>query len=190
MHASLPRGPRPPQQIGQFPPVIQTSAPPPIQQTVTAPPKPAQPVATPNIQPPIVTKETAGPPRFTFNQKTEEKSKGPEVQDQIKPFTFSGGPTSTPSRPAGTKFVFKSPEVADKENAKLTEEEKNEQDPDGDAGPHFEPIIPLPDLVEVKTGEEDEETLFNHRGKLYRWNDKQCKDETTSNIRYIISYII
>lgn len=32
----------------------------------------------------------------------------------------------------------------------------------------FKPIIPLPDLVEVKTGEEDEEKLFVHRAKLFR----------------------
>ena len=32
----------------------------------------------------------------------------------------------------------------------------------------FKPIIPLPDLVEVKTGEEEEEKLFGNRAKLYR----------------------
>lgn len=44
---------------------------------------------------------------------------------------------------------------------------------DDDAAPsshdvHFEPAVPLPDLIEVKTGEEDEEKLFSHRAKLYR----------------------
>lgn len=39
---------------------------------------------------------------------------------------------------------------------------------DEDHNPHFEPIIPLPELVEVKTGEEDEETIFVHRAKVYR----------------------
>jgi len=34
--------------------------------------------------------------------------------------------------------------------------------------PHFEPIIPLPELVTVSTGEEDEEVLFKNRGKVYR----------------------
>lgn len=32
----------------------------------------------------------------------------------------------------------------------------------------FKPIIPLPDLVEVKTGEEDEIKVFGHKAKLYR----------------------
>ena len=39
---------------------------------------------------------------------------------------------------------------------------------DEDHNPHFEPIIPLPELVEVKTGEEDEEVIFVHRAKVYR----------------------
>lgn len=34
---------------------------------------------------------------------------------------------------------------------------------------HFEPVIELPDLVEVKTGEEDETVLYAHRAKLYRF---------------------
>lgn len=31
--------------------------------------------------------------------------------------------------------------------------DENDNDPD----PHFEPIVPLPDVIEVRTGEEDEE---------------------------------
>uniref|UniRef100_A0A0N5AEJ4 RanBP2-type domain-containing protein n=1 Tax=Syphacia muris TaxID=451379 RepID=A0A0N5AEJ4_9BILA len=34
---------------------------------------------------------------------------------------------------------------------------------------HFEPVIPLPALVDTKTGEEDEEVLFKSRAKLYRY---------------------
>ncbi|UYV77500.1 RANBP2 [Cordylochernes scorpioides] len=36
--------------------------------------------------------------------------------------------------------------------------------------PHFEPIIPLPDLVEVRTGEEDEVPIFSERAKLFRFD--------------------
>ena len=38
----------------------------------------------------------------------------------------------------------------------------------------FKPIIPLPDLVEVKTGEEDEIKVFGHRAKLYRYATFFC----------------
>lgn len=39
---------------------------------------------------------------------------------------------------------------------------------DDDHDPHFEPIIPLPELVDVKTGEEDEEVIFKYRAKVFR----------------------
>ena len=35
---------------------------------------------------------------------------------------------------------------------------------------HFEPLIPLPEQIEVQTGEEDEELLFSSRAKLYRYD--------------------
>jgi hypothetical protein len=37
-----------------------------------------------------------------------------------------------------------------------------------DHDPHFEPIIPLPELVQVTTGEEDEEELFGQKAKCFR----------------------
>jgi len=35
---------------------------------------------------------------------------------------------------------------------------------------YFKPVIPLPELVEVKTGEEDEEPIYCQRAKLYRYD--------------------
>ena len=54
-------------------------------------------------------------------------------------------------------------------------------------GPHFEPIIPLPDKIDVKTGEEDEEVLFSHRAKLYRFvkEDKQWKERGVGDIKLL-----
>ena len=40
---------------------------------------------------------------------------------------------------------------------------------DAEHDPHFEPIIPLPELIQVSTGEEDEEVIFKHRSKVYRY---------------------
>ena len=34
---------------------------------------------------------------------------------------------------------------------------------------YFEPIIKMPDLVTVTTGEEDEKVIFGHRAKVYRY---------------------
>uniref|UniRef100_A0A673XYN9 RanBD1 domain-containing protein n=1 Tax=Salmo trutta TaxID=8032 RepID=A0A673XYN9_SALTR len=47
-----------------------------------------------------------------------------------------------------------------------------EEDEDG---PHFEPIVPLPDKVDVKTGEEEEEEMFCNRAKLFRF-DAETKE--------------
>ena len=35
---------------------------------------------------------------------------------------------------------------------------------------HFEPLIPLPEQIEVQTGEEEEEVMFSSRAKLYRYD--------------------
>ena len=52
-------------------------------------------------------------------------------------------------------------------------------------GPHFEPVIALPDLVEVKTGEEDETSTFCSRGKLYRWHDGQWKERGLGEMKIL-----
>lgn len=39
---------------------------------------------------------------------------------------------------------------------------------------YFEPLVHL-EKVEVKTGEEDEETLYCHRAKLYRYTKGEWK---------------
>ena len=63
--------------------------------------------------------------------------------------------------------------------------------------PDFKPIIPLPEEVEVKTGEEGEEVLFDQRAKLYRldgseWKErgvgqlKLLKDPNTNRVRLIM----
>jgi len=59
--------------------------------------------------------------------------------------------------------------------SKLFTPQKAEEDGEGgDAEDYepdvqFQPVIPLPELVEVKTGEEDEDILFSERSKLFRY---------------------
>lgn len=45
----------------------------------------------------------------------------------------------------------------------------------------MQPVVPLPDKVEVVTGEEDEELLYTHRAKLFRlvtgeWKERGIGD--------------
>ncbi|XP_069959256.1 E3 SUMO-protein ligase RanBP2 isoform X4 [Cherax quadricarinatus] len=59
---------------------------------------------------------------------------------------------------------------------------------DNDAhDPHFEPVVPMPDLVEVKTGEEDLEVIFSNRGKLYRYDtsSKQWKERGIGDFKIL-----
>lgn len=48
--------------------------------------------------------------------------------------------------------------------------ENDDVDPNHEHDPHFEPIIELPDEIQVSTGEENEEKLFGDRAKLYRYD--------------------
>ncbi|GFY52067.1 e3 SUMO-protein ligase RanBP2 [Trichonephila inaurata madagascariensis] len=52
---------------------------------------------------------------------------------------------------------------------------------------YFEPVIPLPDLIEVKTGEEDEIPIFVHRAKLFRFDakTKQWKERGVGDIKIL-----
>ena len=65
-------------------------------------------------------------------------------------------------------------------------QEKEEQEGDHD-GPHFKPIISLPGKIDVKIGEEDEEVMFSHRSKLYRFvaEEKQWKERGIGDIKLL-----
>lgn len=51
----------------------------------------------------------------------------------------------------------------------------------------FKPVVALPDLVEVKTGEEDMEVLFENRCKLFRYDgdSKEWKERGLGNIKVL-----
>ncbi|XP_026324308.1 E3 SUMO-protein ligase RanBP2-like isoform X2 [Hyposmocoma kahamanoa] len=51
----------------------------------------------------------------------------------------------------------------------------------------FKPVVPLPALIDQKTGEEDETVLFEHRAKLLRFdaNSKEWKERGLGNIKIL-----
>uniref|UniRef100_A0A5S6QPB7 RanBP2-type domain-containing protein n=1 Tax=Trichuris muris TaxID=70415 RepID=A0A5S6QPB7_TRIMR len=60
-----------------------------------------------------------------------------------------------------------------------------EEASDYEADAHYEPVIPLPDLVEVVTGEENEEVLFSERARLYRISAKEYKERGTGQLKIL-----
>uniref|UniRef100_A0A1B0ADY0 RanBD1 domain-containing protein n=1 Tax=Glossina pallidipes TaxID=7398 RepID=A0A1B0ADY0_GLOPL len=50
---------------------------------------------------------------------------------------------------------------------------------------HFTPVIPLPEKIKVKTGEEEEESLYAHRAKLYRFTDGEWKERGIGNVKIL-----
>ncbi|XP_043242100.1 E3 SUMO-protein ligase RanBP2-like [Amphibalanus amphitrite] len=76
-------------------------------------------------------------------------------------FHFSGVKPKSPVKPSRSRDASLNESAGGDDNEYY----------EGDEGEHllFEPVIPLPDKVEVKTGEEEEEVLYSHRAKLYRF---------------------
>ena len=103
--------------------------------------------------------------------------------------------SSLTASPFGKKTLDKSPGLKGAGHGSQlfannkTKDDSEEVEADGNHpdGPHFEPIIPLPDKIDVKTGEEDEEVMFSHRSKLYRFvaEEKQWKERGIGYIKLL-----
>ena len=48
---------------------------------------------------------------------------------------------------------------------------------------HFEPVIELPSVVDIATGEEEDEVLFQHRAKLFRFVNGEWKERGLGDIK-------
>ena len=128
---------------------------------------------------------TKGGFSFTFGSSTPS-SKG---EGSGKPsgfdFTLSTSTESPSSKVAGT------PSKADnsvQEPSSPGDGYYINQDSE-DAHIHFEPVIPLPDKITVKTGEEDEECIFKSRGKLFRFTNSEWKERGIGEIKILRSLL-
>ncbi|CAI5445938.1 unnamed protein product [Caenorhabditis angaria] len=159
------------------------------------------------VPPPVVsipaTKEVVLPPVVIKPPVVEEKPKTvvippavTPVASTIKPFapaatnatpTFSFGGSSNifgkkPEVPAATTTT-PSKSTAGKEDDE--EGDVEEYEPEGD----FKPVIPLPELVDVKTGEEEESVVFNNRAKLYIYANEtsEWKERGTGELKVLLN---
>lgn len=100
------------------------------------------------------------------------------ITSSDSPFTFG-----SPTKSFGFNFATKSPAKSPGGGGGETSEDEVVESEDV----HFSPVIPLPDKIEVKTGEEDEEVLYSHRAKLFRFDTtvKEWKERGLGDIKLL-----
>uniref|UniRef100_A0A674MJC5 E3 SUMO-protein ligase RanBP2 n=1 Tax=Takifugu rubripes TaxID=31033 RepID=A0A674MJC5_TAKRU len=97
-------------------------------------------------------------------------------------FSFSFQPGISPSK-SPTKLNQSRASVGTDDEQDTTQEEERD-------GQYFEPVVPLPDLVEISTGEENEQVVFSHRAKLYRYDKEaaQWKERGIGDLKILQNY--
>ncbi|KAK7153524.1 hypothetical protein R3I94_007032 [Phoxinus phoxinus] len=113
--------------------------------------------------------------------------------DPVAKNLFRFGESST-----GFNFCFqpilspsKSPSKLNQSQASVgTDDEQEASQEEERDGQYFEPVVPLPDLVEVSTGEENEQVIFSHRAKLYRYDKElsQWKERGIGDLKLLQNY--
>ncbi|XP_034418242.1 E3 SUMO-protein ligase RanBP2 isoform X3 [Cyclopterus lumpus] len=128
----------------------------------------------PSSQTGIFTFGNRNAPPFSFADSAQSTCTGSHFGKVEQPFTF--GDVAKP--------VFGV--AAEEERAAESDNDSTHVEEDED-GPHFEPIVPLPDKVDVKTGEEEEEEMFCNRAKLYRFDTdtKEWKERGIGNVKIL-----
>jgi Ran-binding protein 1 len=79
----------------------------------------------------------------------------------------------------------KEPEALKKEEPESKKEEEEEVEPSPEV--EFEPVIKLEQLEDIKTFEEDEETLFKMRAKMFRFDKStnEWKERGTGDVKFL-----
>lgn len=132
---------------------------------------------------------------FTGNLQTATPKSDKIAEPETKPaqpspfanFTF-GGSSANKSFSELFSGISTAPSV--QVQAADTSSKANDEDAENHFEPnvHFEPVIALPDLIEVKTGEEEEEVKFVHRAKLLRYDStaKEWKERGIGEMKVLV----
>nr|XP_055234211.1 ranBP2-like and GRIP domain-containing protein 3 [Gorilla gorilla gorilla] len=117
----------------------------------------------------------------------------PLASSPVRKNIFRFGESTT-----GFNSSFKSALSLSKSPAKLnqsgtsfgTDEESDVTQEEERDGQYFEPVVRLPDLVEISSGEENEQVVFSHRAELYRYDKDvgQWKERGIGDIKILQNY--
>merc|ERR1719445_2972328 len=116
-----------------------------------------------------------GTPSTANKTKTnEDGSKSPFGSSSAHSFSF-----------AGVKASPVKPGVSPRKHNESTNSESELYQDDESDNLYFEPVIPLPDKVETKTGEEEEIVLYSHRAKVFRYTGGEWKERGIGDIKIL-----
>ncbi|XP_039570045.1 E3 SUMO-protein ligase RanBP2-like isoform X3 [Passer montanus] len=106
-------------------------------------------------------------------------------QNVHKNVGFEKSDTFSVQEPSKPVFMASNSDLANRSHE--TEGGSTHGGDEDDDGPHFDPVVPLPDKIEVKTGEEDEEEFFCNRAKLFRFDaeSKEWKERGIGNVKIL-----
>ncbi|KAJ9598698.1 hypothetical protein L9F63_010608, partial [Diploptera punctata] len=124
---------------------------------------------------------------FSFGSTTTQSNATSNADSSDHKFTF-GSPgkfefSFSGVRPKSPVKSPKSPGVS----AHADDDDESGSEPEEDEGEHiyFQPVIPLPDKVPLHTGEEEEDLLYSHRAKLYRFTGGEWKERGVGDIKVL-----
>jgi len=100
---------------------------------------------------------------------------------------FEGDASFTWAGSGAQLFSTQMPQQSDDADQAANDSHDEGQDDDGYSADniHFEPIVQLPECVDLKTGEEDEEELYRQRAKLYRYDNNAWKERGTGDMKIL-----
>lgn len=142
-----------------------------------------------------------GIPPSVGSQTPQTPAKTPEtLAVDPKPFAFTWGAGSVENQTVleeenKDKFVFGSPQKHSFEFTPRSprrhsggqgddESDGSYVEEEGD-NIYFKPVVPLPDKVDVRTGEEQEEVLYCHRAKLFRYTQGEWKERGIGDVKIL-----
>nr|XP_055234214.1 ranBP2-like and GRIP domain-containing protein 3 isoform X2 [Gorilla gorilla gorilla] len=106
-------------------------------------------------------------------------------------FRFGESTTGFNSSFKSALSLSKSPAKLNQSGTSFGTDEESDVTQEGERdGQYFEPVVRLPDLVEISSGEENEQVVFSHRAELYRYDKDvgQWKERGIGDIKILQNY--